>query len=64
MKIITTVQQLLFSKTTDLYTLEKKIWEDILSSMKAKKDMQTNKISSTQDKKRNFHFARNYSKCL
>ena len=47
MKIITTVQQLLFSKTTDLYTLEKKIWEDILSSMKAKKDMQTNKISST-----------------
>ena len=64
MKIITTVQQLLFSKTTDLYTLGKKIWEDILSSMKAKKDMQTNKISSTQDKKRNFHFARNYSKCL
>ena len=64
MKIITTVQQLLFSKTTDLYTLEKKIWEDILSSMKAKKDMQTNKISSTEDKKRNFHFARNYSKCL
>ena len=47
MKIITTVQQLLFSKKTDLYTLEKKIWEDILSSMKAKKDMQANKISST-----------------
>ena len=26
--------------------------------------MQTTKTSLTKDKKRNFHFARNYSKCL
>ena len=39
MKIITTVQQLLFSETTDLYTLDTKIWENILSSMKVKKDI-------------------------
>ena len=38
MKIITTVQQLLFSKTTDLYALDTKIWKNILSSMKVKKD--------------------------
>ena len=38
MKIITTVQQLLFSKTTDAYALDTKIWKNILSFMKVKKD--------------------------
>ena len=37
MKIITTVHQLLFFKTTDLYILDTKIWKNILSSYKSKK---------------------------
>ena len=32
MKIITVVHKLLFFKTTDLYTLDIKIWKNILSS--------------------------------
>ena len=37
MKIITTVHQLLFFKTTDLYILDTKIWKNILSSYESKK---------------------------
>ena len=32
MKILSTVHKLLFFKTTDLYTLDTKIWKNILSS--------------------------------
>ena len=32
MKIISTVHKILFFKTTDLYTLDTKIWKNILSS--------------------------------
>ena len=31
MKIISTVHKLLFFKTTDLYTLDTKIWKNILT---------------------------------
>ena len=67
MKIISTVHKLLLFKTTDLYTLDKKIWKNILSCYESEKKIlntQKIKISSNQDKKWNFHFARNYSKCL
>ena len=37
MKTITTVHQLLFFKTTDLYTLDTKIWKNVLSSYESKK---------------------------
>ena len=37
MKIFSTVHKLLFFKTTDLYTLDKKIWKNILSSYESKK---------------------------
>ena len=37
MKIIITVHQLLFFKTTDLYTLDTKTWKNILSSYESKK---------------------------
>ena len=37
MKIIITVHQLLFYKTTDLYTLDTKTWKNILSSYESKK---------------------------
>ena len=36
MKIITTVHQILFFKTTDLYILDTKIWKNILSSYESK----------------------------
>ena len=32
MKIVSTIHKLLFSKTTDRYTLDTKIWKNILSS--------------------------------
>ena len=67
MKIISTVHKLLLFKTTDLYTLDKKIWKNILSCYESEKKIlntQKTKISSNQDKKWNFHFARNHSKCL
>ena len=50
MKIITTVCQLLFFKTTDLYTLDTKILKNILNSYESKNkslNMHTTKISST-----------------
>ena len=67
MKTISTVHKLLFLKTTKLYTLDTKIWKNILSSYESKRNflnMRTTKKSSTEDKTWNFHFARNYSKCL
>ena len=39
MKIISTVHKLLFFKTTDLYTLDTKIWKNILSSFESKKNI-------------------------
>ena len=50
MKTISTVHKLLFFETTDLYTLDKKIWKNILSSYESKKaylNMQITKILST-----------------
>ena len=64
MKIISIVYKLLFFKITDLYTLDTVIWKNISSSYESLKNylnVQTTKISSSQDKKWNFHFARNYS---
>ena len=37
MKILSTVHKLLFFKTTDLYTLDTKIWKNVLSSNESKK---------------------------
>ena len=37
MKIISTVHKLLLFKTTDLYTFDKKIWKNILSSYESEK---------------------------
>ena len=37
MKIISNFHKLLFFKTTDLYTLDKKIWKNILNSYESKK---------------------------
>ena len=37
MKTISTFHKLLFFKTTNLYTLDTKIWESILSSYESKK---------------------------
>ena len=38
MKIISPVNKFLFSKTTDLYALDTKIWKKILSSYENKKN--------------------------
>ena len=49
MKIISTVHKQLLFKTTDLYTLDKKIWKNILSSYESEKKIlntQKTKISS------------------
>ena len=50
MKVISTVHKLLFFKTADLYTLDTKIWKNILSSYEKQKkylNMQATKILST-----------------
>ena len=50
MKTISTVDKLLFFQATKLYTLDTKIWKNILSSHERKRNslnMQTTKISST-----------------
>ena len=65
MKIITTVHRYYFSK--QLYSLDTKIWKSILSLYESKKNylnMQTTKISSPEERKWNFHFARKYSESL
>ena len=51
MKIISTFPKVLFFKTTDLYTAY--LFSEYVDHQKIIKD-----------KKWNFHFARNYSKCL
>ena len=38
MKIMSIVHKLLFFKTTDLCTLDKKVWENVLSSYERKKN--------------------------
>ena len=61
MKITTTVHQLLFFKATDIYTLDTKIWKNILNSYEKKHlNMQRTSISSTEDK--NCYF--NFTKCF
>ena len=62
-KIITNDHQVLFFKTTD----DIKIWKNVFSSYEIWNNhlnVQTTKISSTEKKKWNFHFSRNYSKCF